>query len=397
MLQSKKGNMIISLILAIALWMYVVGEMNPTTRKVYRDIPITLTNEQTLADNGLAVVSSSDETMSVTISGKRSNINKVKSTDIIATVDLSQATAGSNRLKINLKVPDSVEIKDQSLSVVTVKVDKRISEKKKIKVKYTGDFTNNEEPTTIKTSPEEVKVSGAGSLVKKVAYVKASISADNVTTSESASNSSLVAVDSSGNEVKNISLSTSSVAVTSVLYYKKTVSLKVPVTDTSNDNAARTTSAPDQITIKGTQSALADVDSITAKTIDISKILKTTSVDITPVLPDGIQVSDKSKNLVLKVTVKDGESSKDYTLSGSSVSLKNVGNGLKGTVNADSITVTITGTSSELSDITKSDIDLTADCSGLEGGTHSVKLVVSCDKSYSKISVSPSSVSVKIE
>lgn len=397
MLQSKKGNMIISLILAIALWMYVVGEMNPTTKKIYRDIPVSLTNEQTLADNGLAVVSTSDETMSVTISGKRSNINKIKSTDIIATVDLSQATEGTNRLKINLKAPDSVEIKDQSVSVITVKVEKRTSAEKKIKVKYTGDYSSNEEPTMIKTNPEQVTVSGAGSLVKKVAYVKATVSSDNLTTSESASNSSLVAVDSSGNEVKNISLSTNSVSVTSVLYYKKTVNLNVPVTDTSSDGAKRTTDQPAKITIKGTKSALADITSITAKTIDISKITNSTSVNITPILPDGIQVANSSSDLIMKVTVADVESSKDYTFSGSTTDLKSVNDGYSGTVKTGSIKVTITGTSSELSDISKSDISLTADCSGLGEGTHSVKLVVSCSKNYSKITVSPTSVSVKIE
>lgn len=99
----------------------------------------------------------------------------------------------------------------------------------------------------------------------------------------------------------------------------------------------------------------------------------------------------------MKVTVADVESSKDYTFSGSSVNLKVSKDGYSGTVKTASIKVTITGTSSELSDISKSDISLTADCSGLGEGTHSVKLVVSCSKNYSKITVSPTSVSVKIE
>ena len=60
MFQSKKANFAISLILAMILWVYVVGELNPETRKVFRNIPITVMNEQVLANDGLAVVSTSD-------------------------------------------------------------------------------------------------------------------------------------------------------------------------------------------------------------------------------------------------------------------------------------------------------------------------------------------------
>ena len=46
MLQSKKANLVISLILAVILWLYVIGELDPETTKVYRSVPITLQNEQ---------------------------------------------------------------------------------------------------------------------------------------------------------------------------------------------------------------------------------------------------------------------------------------------------------------------------------------------------------------
>lgn len=397
MLQSKKGNMIISLILAIALWMYVVGEMNPTTTKVYRDIPVTLTNSQTLADNGLAVVSTSDENMTVTLSGKRSSLSKIKSTDIIATVDLSDAAEGDNQLKINLSVPDSSDISNQSLNKVTVTVEKRVSALRKVKVNYTGDYANDEEPTMIKSDPASVTIGGARSLVSKVDHIKATVKSDNLTTDESSTSSELIPVDKNGNEVKNITLSSSTAKITSVLYKTKTVSLKVPITDTSNDEYSRTTTAPETIKIKGSQSALDKASSVTAKSIDISDITSSTSIDITPVLDNGIEVSDDVKDLVLKVKVKSDTKTKEFSFSGGSVDLKNLSKDGNGTVKTDSITVSVTGSASNINSITKSDISLSADCDGLDSGTHSVKLSISCDGKYSKITASPSSISVKIE
>lgn len=397
MVQSKKGNMIISLILAVILWMYVVGEMNPVTTKSYRDIPVTLTNSQTLSDNGLAVVGASDETMTITLSGKRNSLSKIKTADIVATVDLSDATEGDNQLKINLSVPDSAEVKNQSLTKITVTVEKKQTVRRNIRVKYTGNYAKGEEPTTIKTDPENVTVSGARSLVNKVAYVKATISSDNVSTDETSTSSNLVPVDKHGNEVENIDLSQNTAKITSALYYTKTVSLKVPVTNSSSDGYKRTTTAPEKVKIKGPDRALKKVDSITADTIDVTGITKSTDVDIAPNLPDQIWLSDDSRDLVLNVKVTSEMHSREFTFDGDSVDLNNVGSDLSGNVKTGTVTVTVTGIASKINKISKSDISLSADCDGLGSGTHSVSLTVKCDGTYTGLAADPSKINVRLE
>ncbi len=56
MLDNKKLNMIISLIIAIALWAFVIGEINPQATRVYRDVPIKLVQQEILDESGLAVI-----------------------------------------------------------------------------------------------------------------------------------------------------------------------------------------------------------------------------------------------------------------------------------------------------------------------------------------------------
>ena len=116
MFENKKFNLIISFVIAFALWFYVVGLTNPTTKKTYRNIPIMLTNEQTLNDNGLAVLNVSDDSMRVTISGKRDVVSKLSKADIVATCDLTDAAEGSNKLSIDLKIPEGIALESVHLS-----------------------------------------------------------------------------------------------------------------------------------------------------------------------------------------------------------------------------------------------------------------------------------------
>ena len=63
MLKSKKFNIILALIVAIVLWAYVLGEINPTSSTVIRNVPINFTNQEALEAEGLTVLSTSAETV----------------------------------------------------------------------------------------------------------------------------------------------------------------------------------------------------------------------------------------------------------------------------------------------------------------------------------------------
>ena len=68
--------MVLALVLAIAFWFYVVGEIDPETSKVYRGVPITVKNEHVLSEHGLSVAGMDRKVIAVTVSGKRSNVDR---------------------------------------------------------------------------------------------------------------------------------------------------------------------------------------------------------------------------------------------------------------------------------------------------------------------------------
>ncbi len=399
MFQSKKANLIISLVLAVALWFYVVGQLNPETRRTFRHINVKTINEQVLTDEGLAVVDVSVDTVSVQVTGKRTAVNSLTESSFKAKIDLSDAAEGTNQLKISITAPDSVEVIDQSSYKATVTVEKRVSETRDVSVQYTGNEASGTEPTTTDISPSQVTVSGSQSQVDQVASVVAKVSAENISDGESSQTASLTPVNSRGKTVDNISLSTNKATVTSVLRYTKEVSLDVPVTGTDDNGYKRTVKAPDTITIKGDSSTIDDIDQIKAQTIDLSDVKKNTKIKITPILPDGVEAADDSEELYLTVTVKaeeEGDKSKTFTLSGSDVDLNDAEDGLDARVETGSIKVTVSGKESKISDISESDISLSADLSGLDAGEHSVKVSASAGSGVS-VSVSPETIKVNLE
>ncbi len=396
MLNSRKSKIIISLVVAIALWVYVVGEMDPQIKKTFRSVPIKYVNEQALAEKGMAVSSLGKDQMSVTLSGKRSLFTRMDSEDLSAEVDLSNAAVGTNELSVELNVPSGLESTHQSVSKVVVKVERRISQKKQIRVSYLGNYASGEEPTTLSISPSSVTVSGAKSLVRKVSYIRATVQKSRLSGKAASVTASLMPVDSSGYEVKDVVLSQKTVHIRTALYKTKSVKLNVSVKDSSDDSGNRTYDAPDRVTIKGPQSKLADIDEIKSKPIDISDIHKDTTVKIEPILPDGVELASDSGNLTMTVNVKNGDYSKDFVFSSSDIEVNDLASDYDAQILTDSVKVTVAGSSKQLSAVKKGDIHLSVGAGDLGEGTHEVQIEAELKKKYSELTLSPQTVSVKI-
>ena len=72
----KYVSILISVIIAIGLWFFVINDENPTIRMTYSDIEIDYLNEDLLQEEGL-VVKDSDipVTVKVVLQGKRTDLH----------------------------------------------------------------------------------------------------------------------------------------------------------------------------------------------------------------------------------------------------------------------------------------------------------------------------------
>ena len=304
MLENKKVNIILALIVAIVLWAYVLGEVNPETTVTVKDVPINFLNQDMLEDTGYTILSSSAYSVNITISGQRTAATKVKPGDFTVAADVEALRPGENTVRVFVSGPDGVKIESVNVEKITVTVDKLVSREKEIKTEVSGVVENDKEVYVVEQGSDTVTVSGAETLIEKITVVKAVVEADKIGESMETIDADLTAVDKNGLEVSNVKLSQDKIKVTAVLFNKKTVHLDVPVINQNEGDIERSVTCPKTVVIKGTEKDLSSIEKISCRTLDVGGITETTSVPLEPVLPEGIQLADESNNLSANVSVK---------------------------------------------------------------------------------------------
>ncbi|MBR5315389.1 MAG: hypothetical protein IKU44_01250 [Firmicutes bacterium] len=396
MLENKKVNMIISLVIAISLWAFVIGEVNPEATRVYREIPVRLVNEQVLEENGLAVFSVSDTIMSITVTGNRSDVNQINTKDIVARVDLERAVPGTNQLPISVRVPSKVDIDSQSIEKVTVVVEYKVEKDVPIQVVYNGSFEEEAEPVTIEQSLDTVTVSGAESSVGRVAYVEAVVEEGSVAEDPQTFTCNLIPMDGNGMQVNRVELSHNSVDITAELVKKITVPLHVPILNDEDENMERKVTVPETITLKGRNSDLESIEKIEAETVDIRNVMENATLEIKPILPEGVEVSIDSKALFVTVQVTNVQS-RTFTVSKDQIVIQGLEDNHTATIKTTTIQVHVSGNADTVNSLTEDQIDLYVDIKNLNPGQHTVDVMVTSLENGISLTATPKTVKVVIE
>ena len=79
----------ISVVVAFALWMYVVMVIGPEYSDTFRNVEVKLVNESALEKNNLMILGDKEFDVDLEITGNRSALNKLNSSNITVELDLS--------------------------------------------------------------------------------------------------------------------------------------------------------------------------------------------------------------------------------------------------------------------------------------------------------------------
>ncbi len=394
MLSNKKLTFAISLLVAIALWVYVIGTKDPVTKKQINNVPVTFQNTEVLQSDGLAVASLNVESIDVTVSANKSKIEDIETKNVKAVIDAGQLVEGDNKCKISVSVPEEYTCEEQSVAKADVVVETAKAVDKDVKVVFSGQNPDDKEATVKDITDKKVTVVGAESLIGKVSYVQGTIDASKVNEEEDNFNVGLKAVDADGNEVKYMSLSKSRTTASAILYSTKNVELEVPINKGSETGVERNAEVPKTVTIKGKDDVISKITKVKANTLDISKVAKDTTLDIQLSLPEGVMLSDNSQKLQATVTVSSTSKSRTLDFSFSDISIK--GN-TSAKIADGSGKVTITGDASIIDKLTVKDLGLYVEiASDAAKGTSTVTIMSSKPNGVNSITFSPEAVSVTI-
>ena len=108
-MKNKLVTGLISVAVALAIWMYVVTVVSPNSDKTYENVPVITQGEAILMDRGLMVTSTNVTTTTLHLEGSRLDLNKLNSSNIIVTLDVSRLDqVGSYNLSYSVSYPGDV-------------------------------------------------------------------------------------------------------------------------------------------------------------------------------------------------------------------------------------------------------------------------------------------------
>lgn len=305
MLENKNVLKVISLIIAIFLWVYVMGEVNPETKEKISDIEVTFVNTDQLADEGLAVVHNQDIKISAVIKGKRSVVNDTKKTGVTATVDVAGASKGSNRGKVNLELPSGVTLDTISDETIKYRVEDSVEVKKDVEIDFVGDTDTDTDlvPWAYDTYPGIVKVTGAESIVDDVYAVRGKITSNVVSESAKTVEVELIPVKKDGTEVQGVVLNHTKAKTTVQLMEAKDVDVSITPKNVPDGREVDSITGVDSVKVVGSAGALADLESIMA-TVDLSEIKSEGKKELNFSLPAGVYLYNKGNTTEVTVKLK---------------------------------------------------------------------------------------------
>ena len=305
MLENKNVLKVISLIIAIFLWVYVMGEVNPETKEKISDIEVTFVNTDQLADEGLAVVHNQDIKISAVIKGKRSVVNDTKKTGVTATVDVADASTGSNRGKVNLELPSGVTLDTISDETIKYRVEDSVEVKKDVEIDFVGETDTDTDlvPWAYDTYPGTVKVTGAESIVDDVYAVRGKITSNVVSESAKTVEVELIPVKKDGTEVQGVVLNHTKAKTTVQLMEAKDVDVSITPKNVPDGREVDSITGVDSVKVVGSAGALADLESIMA-TVDLSEIKSEGKKELNFSLPAGVYLYNKGNTTEVTVKLK---------------------------------------------------------------------------------------------
>lgn len=306
---------VISIIVAVLIWSYIIIVIDPSVDIVIRDIPIKYINQNSLAEQGLCLRSSGKSTVELKVRGSRKKIASIDNKNVYATVDLSNITKlGSFSLPIGISIPyDYSEIVSKKPYNADVTIDRVAETEKSINIITSGSVASGCIAGPATADVGTVVLRGAASVLDEIGGVGASIdyggrSADISDTvklyftdkggkkldPESSSVYSEVKMYADGKEITEAEISCS-------VFKLKTVPVKV--TYSENDDSKedyKISVQPSNVTVYGTAEALEDVSEIMTAPVNFGELSEKGTVTVAVVIPENISLRDG----ITEVTVK---------------------------------------------------------------------------------------------
>ena len=299
-MDNKGLRFLLSLVIALGIWLFVVSVVSPESEVEIRDIPVILDGENALADRNLIVVSDKNFTVDLKLFGSRVDLNKLSASNITIVADLSQITEpGEHNVRYDILYPSSVQsgnvdAKERNPQYLKLTVAERGWKEVPVKIKYTGSVPNNYvvDRQNPKFDNAFITVSGPIEALEKVDHASISVDLEGKTETIVANfRPVLCAADGTPlTELGKLTMDVTEVRATIKIFKIKQVPLVVEVKDGGGLTSAdvKLTQTLDTIVVSGSDAELEKLDKIVVGRIDLSELMESTEVEFNITMDPGV-------------------------------------------------------------------------------------------------------------
>lgn len=409
---------VLSLIIAILIWLLVRNVDDPIVVRTFYEIPVSIENASYLAENlEIPLLVDGKDTVKVRVKGARSVVSKLKKEDIKAVADMTQIISKDTT---PIMVPVEVTgtgISDSDITVrprnIQVDIEKQKSVEKTIAVS-TGDTQPDKdyEIGNLKANPEKVTISGPETIINKIDKVVALIDVTGRKESNIEIKSQLKIYDKNLDELSpkqleylNIKEISDNTIRIQAQFWKVKQNVKIKAEYSGEPKRGYEVDSinlvPDTISVAGTDEALKKLEQegntleIPGKYIDVTD--KTgdfeQNIDLSELLPEDLKlVRDLNSSVIATVKILP-YNSRDYEVSVTQIEADNKAEGLDLVFQDEQITIRAKAKEQDLDSLSAANIQVQIDLNGYGEGEYEVPVTVTLPGGYELVE----SIKVKVK
>lgn len=392
-MKNKVVLALISAVVAIGLWMYVITVEQPESEETYYDIPVVLQNESILAERGLMIVSDRPS-VTLRLSSTRTNLNQLNESNINVIANVSSiVTPGTHELTYTVSYPGSIPSgsitrQNSDPDMVTLKVENKITKQ----IPIVLDYMETQVPEGLIADKENlildyetIEVSGPESVMEKI--TQAVIQVDLQDQTQTIVGEYVYTLcDDAGEPVDAQRVTTNVELVNLTLQINRVKEIALELNIIEGGGATKLTSAidiqPRTIQISGSEALLEDLDALEIGTVDLSTIENDCTLTFAIVLPQGITNETGIAEATVEVKFPN---LRTVGFSVGNIQLTNIPEGMEAALVTQILDVKLRGPVAMMENITAEDITAVVDLSNAKAGTDKYTAQIMLDSQFAGV------------
>ena len=382
--RSKVVRIVISILVAIAMWLYVDLERAPERTMTIRDIPVEFSGENTtLADKNLMLLSGYDTTIDLKIRGPKRELVKMNRDNVRVIASTSSIdSVGVHQLDWTVSFPDgvvrtNVSVEKASLSQITVTVGELYTKEVPVECQVVGEVAEGYFTGDVVLDPEVLTLRAQRDDLLNVSCAKLTVDISGATRSV-VQTVDVQLYDYDGNPVENSNIRTNTSLIQAKVPVLTTREVELAVEFSGVPGAAMNSIkcdiTPKTVRLNGEADVLDSIDKLVLATLHVDdlELHQQNSYVVTP--PDGTWLVNGNEVATADITL---EGIEEKSLTATSIEFDKLPSGLYAIAPDGGLTVRLWGLSEEIEAVTAENVRVIADRSAVTGqGTVTVPVTV---------------------